>query len=529
VRLAAARKAAAALVLAALALLWWGAAGARAASGRRSAPSPIAFVPLDDRPVTYQLPLMLGRIAGVDVRTPPAALLGHYLTAGDPDAILRWLRSGRTADVSAIVVSSDMAVYGGLVASRVDDAPEYTAISRIRQLGDLRAERPDAWFAVFGTVMRLAPTWTPATAVQTQLITKYANLPDPPQTPQEKAEAAELARKLGPALGSYLAARQRNASVDLWLLQLAAQGGFDRVVLGQDDAGRVGLHIKDEHALMRAQAAFGLGDRSSIEPGADELGMTLLSHAIVREAGWHPRIAVRYSTPDGAKTQDPLEFTTADQTIDHLIALSGSTRDDAPGADVTLFVNAPNTTPAEEQRFLDAIAAQIGHGQVAVADLSFLMSRDMAAQQVLTEELIARGIAGKIDSFASWNTTANTCGTAIAEALTVGAAKRMGTYDAQAHAQFMLDRYADDFAFRTIVRPELNRALTERDVRDHTLLFDGALTFAQSYNRAALWQQALKLLAQVYPDYQDAGLTITLPWQRTFETQLDVRLDPGRP
>ncbi len=508
-------------LLGALTLSW-------APAAAKHAPAPIAFVPLDDRPVTYQLPLMLGEIAGVDVRTPPVALIGHYLAPGDPDAILRWLGGERTEGVEALVVSSDMAVYGGLVAARVDDTPEYTAVSRIRRLGAVRSGRPNAWVAVFGTVMRLAPTWTPSTAEQTQLITQYANLPDPPQTAQEREKADGLTARLGPALQRYLAARRRDAGVDLWMLQLAAQGDFDRVVLGQDDAGRVGLHVKDVRALERAQRLFDLGDRSSIEPGADELGMTLLAHAIAREANWSPRIAVRYSTPQGARTQDPLEFTSADQTIGHLIALSGSTRDDGPGHDVALFVRTPETTADEEQTFLDAIAAEMPSHVVAVADLSFLASHDMAAQRRLTEDLIARGIAGKIDAFASWNTTANTVGTAIAEALTVGAAERMGTYDARAHAQFMLDRYADDFAFHDAVRPALNSALSERGVHDHTLLFDDALSFADRYNRAALWPHALALLAQIYPQYRDAGLTITLPWERTFETKLDVRLDPGR-
>ncbi|TAM56246.1 DUF4127 family protein [bacterium] len=512
-------------LLALLAALTW----AWAPAAARNAPAPIAFVPLDDRPVTYQLPLMLGEIAGVDVRTPPAALFGHYLTPGDPDGILRWLGGERTAGVSALVVSSDMAVYGGLVAARVDDASLYAAVSRIRRLGALRADRPGAWFAVFGTVMRLAPTWTPQTAQQTQLITRYANLPDPPQTLQEREESQRLAERLGPALQRYLAARRRDAGVDLWILQLAAQGDFDRIVLGQDDAGRVGLHVKDVRALERAQRSFALGENSSIEPGADELGMTLLAHAIAREAGWQPRIAVHYSTAQGPATQDPLEFTTADQTINHLIALSGSRRDDGSDHDVTLFVRAPGTSAQQEQTFLDDIAAALPTQVVAVADLSFLMSRDMDAQRELTEDLIARGIAGKIDAFASWNTTANTVGTALAEALTVGAAKRMGTYDERAHAQFMLDRYADDFAFHDFVRSGLNSALTERDVRDHTLLFDDALSFADHYNRATLWPHALTLLTQIYPQYRDAGLTITLPWERTFETKLDVRLDPGRP
>jgi hypothetical protein len=33
----------------------------------------------------------------------------------------------------------------------------------------------------------------------------------------------------------------------------------------------------------------------------------------------------------------------------------------------------------------------------------------------------------------------------------------------------------------------------------------------------------------VFPAYRDAGLTITLPWNRTFETQIDVRMNPATP
>ena len=58
----------------------------------------IAFVPLDDRPVTLQLPVMLGAIAGIDVRTPPRALVGRYLDPGSPDAILAWLGADDNGD-----------------------------------------------------------------------------------------------------------------------------------------------------------------------------------------------------------------------------------------------------------------------------------------------------------------------------------------------------------------------------------------------------------------------------------------------
>ena len=47
----------------------------------------IIFVPLDDRPLTLQLPVMLGRISGTSVITPSQDLLGHYLQPGKPDRI----------------------------------------------------------------------------------------------------------------------------------------------------------------------------------------------------------------------------------------------------------------------------------------------------------------------------------------------------------------------------------------------------------------------------------------------------------
>ncbi|MBD5657486.1 MAG: DUF4127 family protein, partial [Candidatus Eremiobacteraeota bacterium] len=160
---------------------------------------------------------------------------------------------------------------------------------------------------------------------------------------------------------------------------------------------------------------------------------------------------------------------------------------------------------------------------VAVADLTFLRGGPGPDQRELTQALIARGIAGKIDAFASWNTDANTIGTALPEAIAVGAGKRGGGYDPRAHAQFMLDRYADDYAFHQFVRPVLNDTLRARDI-DTTLLLPDIAREANSTNRALLWPYALDLLASIYPNYRDAGLTITLPWDRTFETELDVRL-----
>jgi hypothetical protein len=503
-----------------------------------SSSAPIAFIPLDDRPVTLQAPIMLGEIAGRRLLVPPRRMLGHYLLPGEPEALLGWLRSPATQDAGAIVASLDMMVYGGLVASRTPEVAPYTALFRLRQLAALHRERPDTALDVFGTIMRLAPTGLPdppvtsgywATGGTVTALQAYANLHDPPQSSEEETAARDLRARIGDkALRAYMASRARNRDVDLFALQLGAQGSFGQVVLGQDDAGPVGLHVRDVAALTAQERRLLLGSRASIEPGADELGMVLLAARFAQDGGWVPTVRVRYSRPDAARINDPLEFAPIDVTISRLIDVAGAHRVDetsAAMADIDLFVKVRDTDAREERAFLDAIAEDTAHSMsVAVADLTFLGNPNPCKeQQRLTEELIASGVAGSIDAFASWNTTANTVGTSLAEAIAVGAGKRTHRYDATAHARFMLDRYIDDYAFHQFVRPVLNAELRGGGI-DPTLLPPAAAGGTESRNRALLWPYALRLLKTIYPQFQDAGMVITLPWQRTFETQIDVEL-----
>ncbi|MFN2461333.1 MAG: DUF4127 family protein [Candidatus Velthaea sp.] len=496
------------------------------------------LVPLDDRPVTAQLPRMLGAIAGIEVASPPRPLLGRYLQFGDSDRVARWLRDESPADARAFVVSNDMVAYGGLIASRTPSTPKFLAFSRLRDLAAFRATRARASFATFGTVMRLAPTGVPATGAGTHffaagaawpLLQQFANLPDPAQTDEQRVLQAKLRAQLGPVLDEYLATRARDRDVDLFALQLLAENGFDRLVLGQDDAGPVGLHLRDLAALRAYVRQWGLGARASIEPGADELGMVLVGAAIARQAAFVPRVRVVYSRADGGAVNDPLEFAPIDTTVASLIRAGGCARTDAPDADIDLFVRVAGTADADEAWFADAIGSDVSAGRVAaVADLTFLAANDYAQQRALVEELIRRKIAGRLAAFASWNTTANTVGTAIPVAVAVVAGKRMGTYDQRAHAQFMLDRYADDYAFHDFTRPAINDALSRRGITDHTYLLPDVAMQTASANRADLWLRALDLLHSIYPEYRAARLTITLPWDRTFETELDVRLTPAR-
>ncbi len=492
----------------------------------------ILFVPTDNRPVTLAMPAMLGRIAGVAVKTPPHALLGKFLHSGDPDAILQWLnREAAQSKSPWLVLSVDMLAYGGLVASRVPDTPYADAYSRLMELAHLRAEYRGRWIGAFGTIMRLAPTGTPAGSgyfaaypVWTYL-QAYANLHDPP-LPSERAKAQQLQAQIGPAsLNGYLEARGRDLAIDRLLLKLTETGTIDRLVLGQDDAGAVGLHFADVQLLQSELGERSLSERAAIEPGADELGMALVTHAIARKAAWTPRVAVHYSTPGGADFEDPLEYAPVSETIEKLIRLCGAVVDDAH-PDIVLYVRVPRTSAPQDDALVTAIVSDVDAGRsVALADLSYLVSYQ--DQALFAQRILDSGLAARLDAYSSWNTNANTVGTALAEAIAAGAGRRMGTYDALAHRTFTFVRFLDDYAFHDEVRPQLNAALDAQGITDHTLLTPDVAAAAERLNRALLWSYVQPILGRLDPGYHVASMSITLPWDRTFETAIEVGIAPN--
>lgn len=509
-----------------VALLW----APAVAAGRPA----LAFVPIDDRPVTYQLPEMIGAIAGVDVLTPPRAALGNFLHPGDPSVLWSWLLSQRTRNAFAYVLSTDMLAYGGLVASRTPSTPQLAAQERLNRFINTRVLRTGIPVLAFGTVMRLAPTGVAkigaaadffAAGPVSDLVAAYARLPDPPQNDEQRARAEQLRSRIGAAtLQAYLQTRTRNREVDAWAISFDASKTIERLILGQDDAGTVGLHLRDIAFLRDAMTRYG-ATSATIESGTDELGMVLVSAALAERARWAPAVSVTYSRPDGGTVQDPLELGPVDQTVNSVIASCGGRRVTGD-ADIELFVRVTKTSDVQEAAFVDAIARAVAaHRSVAVADLTFLGGSD-DEQKALVQTLLDRNLAGSIDGFASWNTAANTLGTAIPAAVAAGVGRRLGTYDATAHQVFLLDRYADDYGYRLIVRSAVNDDLAKAGIKDHSYLLPPAAQSAEADARSRLEPIAFWLLDRLGFALPNPAIIVTLPWNRTFEARLDILTQP---
>src|SRR3954470_4249323 len=118
----------------------------------------ILLIPLDSRPAAGQFAQMIAKTAGVDVELPPIETLGKFTIPGQSDRILDWLERQDLSDVSAVVASTDMVCYGGLIASRVNRVTIDVALQRARRLSRVVRTAPHVRLYAFASTMRLFPT-----------------------------------------------------------------------------------------------------------------------------------------------------------------------------------------------------------------------------------------------------------------------------------------------------------------------------------------------------------------------------------
>lgn len=485
----------------------------------------IAFVPLDDRPAARIFPRQIAAICGVSLDMPPQQMLGHFEQPGDSAAIGRWLLDLKDRELTALVVSTDMLAYGGLVASRESATSVGDALYRLRPLAEFHRLRPNVPIYAFGTVMRLAPTATPQAEKYLDALTHYAQLGGALEpTGAQRADLA-ISRSNIPdrVFWDYVGARARDLDVDETLIGMAASGDISLLAITQDDAGsQTGLQVPDQARLHALVGKMVLGQRVLLNPGTDEMGMVMVVRAIEDAVSWAPTVTVAYPSDTDANAADPLEYLPIRDTIANIREfLKMRERQDA---DFVLAVNAPDDNPAIRAAFMQTVEDRLRRGApTAVADLSFL-TLDVQTERSTFESLEAAGLAAAPLAYASWNTTANSAGTALAQAAAVLIGRRFGTLNRDAAATFLFDRYVDDYGYRLLVRDPLQASLQAKGA--DFLALGAAAAGAESLARSMLWPVALSIFDRDFkPEGYHAGaISMYLPWQRTFEVQIDAAL-----
>ncbi len=453
----------------------------------------VIYVPLDDRPVNAQRPHLLAQMVDYELLTPPRALLGCYRTPGRPDEIAQWLvaqvSGSRVAD--CLILSLDMLVYGGLVASRTSDIALGEAANRLEIVAEIKNTASGIPIYASSMILRAVGDTNSAQWPDSRArLEEYSRLAaEAEATGTESDELHKLRSDMPePLLRRYQQVRQRNHQVNLLAIDELAAGHIDFLVLPQDDAGPEGLHKLEQARLQERIEEASVGDRAMIYPGADEVGMTLFARFVHKHMEKQPAVKVEYVDAEARRRIAPYEDRSVEETIAAQIAVvGGSVTEDANDADLVLLVNPP-AEPGDEQRAeqirnsLEMIKEVASRKGVAICDVADANGADDG----LVTALLDSGLEpAQLLAFAGWNTAANSIGSALAHStLRLIARQDKGAFDLahlftsfapmrylqllnslinteRAHAQLLFLSMVDDWLYQTRLRPELKRELQE--------------------------------------------------------------------
>ena len=504
----------------------------------------ILLLPLDGRPAAGQFAQMIAKTAGVDVELPPTELLGRFTVPGKPDAILDWLERQDLSDVSAVIASTDMVCYGGLIESRVDTVPIALALQRVRRLSRIVRGAPHVRLYGFAATMRLYQTATQGSGRYRTILAKYEEAKAKGKILGDR-KAAELAARLEPTLprreiDAYERTRLRNVYVQSALLRMLAEKSIDYLIMGQDDARPFGPHVAENAALKRRAAILGVEAEVYFCEGIDQHANVLLSRALLAQAGWSPIVRVVASDDAGLDRYANYESKPLKESLrDQLLASGARPAGPNDEYDYTLYLNTPDRGEERFQTFLTALKEDVDQGfPVAVADIDF--GPDGTADPELFAGLQERARMMRLLAFAGWNTAGNTMGTSIPAANVYLLARRLRVdplVREVAQREFLLHRFVNDVAYHKITRPAAYRMIRESGVGTVEESYGEPLARVEAFVQRDLRQHLMETFDEGFlgrrffagtKQYVFSGIddvSISLPWPRAYEVRIAFHLE----
>jgi hypothetical protein len=496
--------------------------------------SPLALVPLDNRPCNARFPLQITAIAGDELLLPEPELLGDLHHAGDAQGVAHWV--GALPEIGALIVSIDMLAYGGLVFSRRTLTTKDEALARLEVLREFRRQRPSTPILAFNVLMRLAVTMdSDAAATNYYNIMRYARLADEAErfdSQYLREQLQQVQSEIPPAaLQEYLAARARNHAVNARMIEWLSEGVFDYLLTTQEDAAEFGLHRREQDALLKKADELNVENKMSLHPGADEAALTLLARH------WNTGVKFRlhWSSLEDSRRIAPFEDRPFDLSLQqHIAAMRGVLTADGD-ADFELFINAPVGGSAKDEdsgpkalrasrvnAFAREIEKKIESGKrVALCDVAF----PNGADDVLMNALDKRGLLGKLSAFGAWNTAGNTLGTVLAQCAAVVRKAEGGGMKAEENRQFTFERILDDWFYQSRVRSRIEK--TARDNGASPLDLQDQTETVEAQARRELRVYARLVAARHFGSTLEK-CEVSLPWQRAFEVDFRAQLSPIR-
>ena len=504
----------------------------------------ILFVPLDARPPCLKMTEKMGLIGNAEVISPPLDLLGNFQQPGQSDKINAWILQQDLKSFDAAIIVIDMIAYGGLVPSRkfLIESPE--ALARVEVLKQIRKKAPSLKIYGQNVIMRLAPNSDGKNEAYREKLHTWAKI-SPEKDGVSKDEVLKLEKEIpAKALADYKLARERNYKTNIKAIDFVKKGYIDYLILSQDDATPKGVHVTDRQNLIAETERLGLTQKIAVQPGADEVSMLLLARALNKHFNYSPKIKAVYSSEKLKTTVMPFEDRPLNVTVSHHIKATGSQEvENEKDADLLFYVFPSRHETGVAEKFAAEIEQKIKAGKkVIVADIDPI-GDVQGGDTGFTEALEKRHLFSELSGYASWNTAGNTIGTALPHGVVFSMAeakliqnKTLGSKIWTAQSWFMINRVMDDYYYHNLVRAKANAFLTGTNRKNSSALMSDSDNQKVEVYALGLLQKHLDDFTKSYfkrPDFslqkklqcsQPEDLSFDLPWNRTFEADIDFKL-----
>ncbi|GAB6178843.1 DUF4127 family protein [Desulfotomaculum defluvii] len=489
----------------------------------------VLFVPLDERPVSLDYVTETIGGAGIEVIIPPRELLSNKKIAADTDKLWQWVFE-ECPRVDYLVLSSDNMLYGGLIPSRIHSLDMQVLTNRVANFSKIKKINPKAKVYIFTTIMR-SPREGGNTEEPDYYLTygsklfQYSALLDRSDmgalTLDEEKKLAQLRASIPQTIRSdWFNRRARNLNVTNQLIGLNKKGIVDYMALTRDDCA---VYCASHHDFRRLQDAFrGLPQSQFVTfPGADELGMVLLTRVTNELAKVTPKVYIQYAPGAGGNTLPGYEDQPLSATLlDHIIAAGGITVANPSEADLILGVNSPEngvtgeadaahniiqnrTSTAKFVAILQDFLQQ--NKNVAVADIAFSNGADNTLMDLLEKEKMLPNLK----AYSGWNTCSNSVGYALGQGM-------LADYmDVELQQRLLFIRYLDDWAYQADIRQAIEREIL----------------FPLGYDRNNLGpleakvKEEIQTRLQTFADNHNFNVKIqetSLPWHRAFNIKIEI-------
>jgi len=499
----------------------------------------IVYIPLDERPCNTIYPIETAESAqNVEVLSPSPEILGKKKRAGDVRKIREFLLE-KVKEADAIVLSTEMLVYGGLVPSRLHHLDDEAIEEYHSVISQLKEEDPDVKVYVSNLIMR-TPRYSSDDeepdyyGIYGEQIFNYGWLKDKHLRNNldrdEEESLGELEESIPEEIiKDYETRRAFNVRVNKLNIKLLDEGKIDFLVIPQDDAAEYGYTALDQQQVFKELNARKL-QNVMIYPGADEVGFTLLARAYQEFNHLKIKVYPFYSSTFGKEIIPNYEDRPIHETMKaHVMASGCELVYSSDEADMILAYNTPGKVMQEawdqftEQdvtystyrhlpTFINGIKNFIEKDYpVVIADSAYSNGGDSELIQLLNDYQLF----DKLASYKGWNTNGNTLGSTLSAGVFSYKNK-----DSKKVLQNLMLHFYEDFIYQSIVRMEVtNHQLPALDL-NYFDLKDKKEEVANIVKEKML-NQAKDYLTSTSA-LENYDIEIDFPWNRMFEVSVEL-------